>query len=90
MVLEVVSRTTVRKDTVILPDLYFRAGIPEYWQVDSRPNQFRFDIFRRGRRKYVATRKTDGWIKSQVFGKSFRLIVNEGRDGTSDYRLQTR
>lgn len=90
MVLEVVSKTTVRKDTVILPGLYLRAGIPEYWLVDSRPEHFRFDIFRPGRRKYVASRKSDGWIKSEVFGKSFKLIATEGADGTSDYRLETR
>ncbi len=90
MVLEVVSKTTVRKDTVSLLDLYFRAGIPEYWLVDSRPDHFRFDIFRPGRRKYVATRKTDGWIKSEMFGKSFKLIRTAGADDTSDYRLETR
>jgi Uma2 family endonuclease len=90
MVLEVVSKTTVRKDSVILPGLYFRAGIPEYWLVDSRPDQFRFDIFHPGRRKYVATRKSDGWIKSEVFGKSFKLVAAEGDDGTSEYRLESR
>ncbi|MCI0681717.1 MAG: Uma2 family endonuclease [Gemmataceae bacterium] len=90
MVLEVVSKTSVRKDTMTLPDLYYRAGIREYWLVDSRPDHFRFDIFRTGRRKYRATRKTDGWITSGVFGKSFRLLVNEGREGTSDYRLEMR
>jgi len=90
MVLEVVSKTTVRKDTVILPGLYLRAGIPEYWLVDSRPEHFRFDIFRPGRRKYVASRKSDGWIKSEVFGKSFKLIAAEDDEGTPEYRLETR
>lgn len=90
MVLEVVSKSTVHKDTVALLDLYYRAGIAEYWLVDSRPNHFRFDIFRPGRRKYVATRKSDGWVKSDVFGKSFKLIRTAGADDTSDYRLEMR
>jgi hypothetical protein len=29
MVLEVVSKYSVYKDTVLLPDLYWKAGIPE-------------------------------------------------------------
>src|SRR5262245_16975696 len=90
MVLEVVSKTTINKDTVDLLDLYFRAGIAEYWLVDSRPNYFRFDIYRPGRRKYVAARKTDGWIKSDVFGKSFKLTRTAGAEDTLDYRLEMR
>src|SRR5262249_39969293 len=34
VVLEVVSRSSVRKDTVILKRAYWEAGIPEYWLVD--------------------------------------------------------
>lgn len=89
MVLEVVSKTTVQKDTITLPDLYFRAGVAEYWLVDSRPNQFSFDIYRPGRRKYLATRKSDGWIKSEVFGKSFKL-TREGEAADSEYQLHVR
>ena len=37
MVLEVVSKTSVRKDTVVLPQLYWKSKIPEYWLVDGRP-----------------------------------------------------
>ena len=36
LVLEVVSKSSVRKDTVILRDLYYKAGIEEYWLVDAR------------------------------------------------------
>lgn len=90
MVLEVVSKTTVHKDTVSLLDLYFRAGIAEYWLVDSRPNHFRFDIYRPGRRKYVAMRKADGWIKSGVFGKSFKLVRTAAGDDGFEYMLEVR
>ncbi len=39
---------------------------------------------------YLATRKKDGWLKSQVFGKSFRLTRNEDRFGHPGYGLEVR
>src|SRR5947209_4910846 len=36
MVLEVVSDSSVEKDTVRLPELYARAGIQEFWRIDAR------------------------------------------------------
>ena len=44
MVLEVVSQTSVQKDTVVLRELYWRAGIQEYWLVDP-PVTTWFSIF---------------------------------------------
>ena len=35
MTLEVVSSSSVRKDTVDLRDRYYKAGILEYWLVDT-------------------------------------------------------
>lgn len=90
MVLEITSKTSVEKDTIVLPDLYFRAGIAEYWLVDSRPEHFGFQIFRPGKTKYVAVREVDGWIKSRVFGKSFKLTRKTAADAASNYRLQVR
>ncbi len=90
MVLEVVSDSSVTKDTEILPDLYWRAGIPEYWLADVRRETLRFDIFRYGPRGYVATRKQRGWVPSQVFGKSFRLTRTTDADGQPEYILEVR
>jgi Uma2 family endonuclease len=73
MVLEVVSPSSVRKDTVVLKQAYWEAGVREYWLVDARREPLTFDIFRRTAKGYTATRKQDGWLKSLVFGKSFRL-----------------
>ncbi|MFO0928224.1 MAG: Uma2 family endonuclease [Gemmataceae bacterium] len=44
MVLEVVSRSSVDKDTVLLRDAYARAGVREYWLVDARVTPLRFDL----------------------------------------------
>ena len=84
-VLEVVSKTSVRKDTVLLRDLYFKAGIPEYWLVDARKSPARFDIYRHTADGYVATRRRDGWLKSAVFGKQFRFVESKDRFGDPAY-----
>jgi Uma2 family endonuclease len=73
MVLEVVSAGSVRKDTVVLKQAYWEAGVREYWLVDAREEPLTFDIFRHTAKGYTATRKKGGWLKSAVFGKSFRL-----------------
>src|SRR5262249_19657475 len=65
VVLEVISHTSVKKDTKILPPLYWKAGVMEYWLVDSRNKEPRFTLFRRGPKGFAATRKQDGWQKSQ-------------------------
>jgi hypothetical protein len=41
--------------------------------VDARKEPLTFDVFRHTAKGYTATRKQDGWLKSAVFGKSFRL-----------------
>lgn len=73
MVLEVVSDSSVEKDNDVLMDLYWKAGIREYWLVDARGERIEFQILRHTARGYVATRPSGGWRKSAVFGKAFRL-----------------
>lgn len=90
MVLEVVSRSSQRKDPVVLRKLYWEAGIPEYWLVDARKEPLRFDILRYKPKGYVAVRKQDGWIKSAVFGKSFKLTVAPDEFGDPEYTLSVR
>lgn len=90
MVLEVVSPSSVDKDTVELRDTYWRAGIREYWLVDPRGDRISFDILRHTAKGYSATRKQDGWVKSKVFGKSFRLEQHTDEQGYPDYTLHVR
>ena len=73
MILEVVSRGSVNKDTVVLREAYWKAGVKEYWLVDARQAPLSFELFRQSEQGYVPTRKQKGWLRSQVFGKSFRL-----------------
>jgi len=44
MVLEVVSASSVVKDTETLLQLYWQAGIPEYWLVDARGEALEFTV----------------------------------------------
>jgi Uma2 family endonuclease len=91
MVLEVVSTTSIRKDTEILRDLYWRAGIPEYWLVDARGARPFFSILRHTARGYTATRlQTDGWLRSAVFGRSFRLLQGTDALGHPQYTVEVR
>lgn len=90
MVLEVVSPTSVQKDTVVLRELYFRAGIREYWIADPRTDEPTFHILKRGRKGFVAARNQSGWLSSGVFGKSFRLTCKQHRTGFPIYNLDMR
>ena len=90
MVLEVISRSSVNKDRVILRQAYWEARIPEYWLVDARKEPLTFDIFRHGVRGYVPARKQDGCVKSSVFGKSFRLTRTTNKLGNPVFTLEVR
>jgi Uma2 family endonuclease len=90
MVMEIVSRSSVRKHKVVLRQAYWQAGILEYWLVDARQQPPRFDILRHTARGYAAVRKQDGWLKSAVFGKSFRLGRRENAVGLPEFTLAVR
>jgi Uma2 family endonuclease len=87
MVVEVVSESSVEKDTVILHNLYWEAGIAEYWLVDARGKSCSFEILIRKSDGYHAPRKPGGWIKSAVFGKSFKLTCEIDSIGHPQYQL---
>jgi len=89
MVVEVVSQTSVRKDTVDLRRLYWLAGIPEYWIVDARTESVEFEILKRGTRSYLSTRKASGgWLKSNVFRRLFRLKRKLDQLGNPQFELE--
>ncbi len=90
MVLEVVSPTSVRKDKVLMRRAYWTADIPEYWLVDARQAPLTFEILLRKPRGYVPARKREGWARSPVFGKSFRLVQGTGPLGHPNYTLEMR
>jgi Uma2 family endonuclease len=89
-VLEVVSVSSLEKDTVELPVLYHRAGIPEFWLVDARGGEIDFQILVRQPRKYEVNAVRDGWAFSPVFERWFRLVRRPNRAGRWNYRLESK
>jgi Uma2 family endonuclease len=89
-VLEVVSDSTVQKDTRQLRAAYHRARIPEYWLVDARGDALAFQILYRRKNGYVAAPVKDGWQLSRVFGRSFRLVRQRDEFGLWEYTLEVR
>jgi Uma2 family endonuclease len=90
MVLEVVSNSSATKDLVDLPQLYWEAGVLEYWLIDARTKKTRFEIRRQGRTKYRLTRSSGGWQRSDVFGMSFRLTRKSDRLRWPLYTLEVK
>jgi Uma2 family endonuclease len=89
-ILEVISPSSVRKDTQQLPLAYFRAGVREYWLIDARGDTLRFTIFVRGGQEFVAVSEADDWRLSDVFAREFRLERVRDRLGGWKYTLRMR
>jgi Uma2 family endonuclease len=90
LVFEVVSDSSEDKDTEWQMRAYWEADIREYWLIDAREEPPRFDVYKHGPKGFTASRKSAGWIKSAVLGKSFRLEATRNALGHPDYVLQVR
>jgi Uma2 family endonuclease len=91
MVLEVVSDSSVTKDLVDLRRLYWESGIDEYWVIDARSDEPIFELLKHGPKVYTAVRKqAGGWLRSEVIGRSFRLIQKQSRRGRPSYTLEVK
>lgn len=89
-VLEVVSRSSVYKDTKVLPQKYHKAGVGEYWLIDARGEAIEFTVFVHQPDGYSAIEPQDGWYRSEVFGREFQLRRSRDRSGGWQYRLDVR
>jgi Uma2 family endonuclease len=90
LVIEVVSDSSVDKDTEWQPRAYWEAGIREYWLIDARKGPLKFDIFRHTAKGFVTTRKQGGWVKSAVLGHTFRLTQSADPRGRPECTLEVR
>jgi len=90
LVLEIVSPTSLRKDTVTLRELYWKAGIREYWLVDAREDPPQFDILRHTAEGYVPTPDVEGWLRSEVLSREFRFTQSPDPLGHPQYSLAVR
>lgn len=89
-VMEVVSDSSVGKDTQRLRAAYQRAGIREYWLIDARGEDIVFQILYWRKNGYVAAPVQDGWQRSPVFGRRFRLERQRDPLGLWEYTLHVR
>ncbi|MFV2067130.1 MAG: Uma2 family endonuclease [Pirellulales bacterium] len=79
LIAEIVSDSSVAKDTRRLPAAYALAGVREYWLIDARVVPIVFQIHHLSERAYQpAIPDTNGFQQSIVFAAGFRL------DGTRD------
>jgi Uma2 family endonuclease len=90
VVIEVVSDSSVKKDTELLRELYALAKIPEYWLIDARTEPVRFELLRWVGGFYRAVRRKDGWYRSPVFQRAFALQTETDSRGHPQFTLVVR
>ena len=88
LIVEIISDSSVRKDTDRLPPAYWKAGVPEYWLVDARTDNLLFRIHHHGPSEYKpATIHDGGFQHSRVLDCSYRLERTRNRYGRLQYTL---
>jgi Uma2 family endonuclease len=86
MVLEVTSDHSGLKDER-LEEKYFAADVIEYWRVDARGEEVKFDILNRGPKGFSPSPRRNGRVRSDVFGRGFRLLTETDPFGNLTYTL---
>lgn len=89
-VVEIVSKSSVRKDKQLLRKAYFDAGVQEYWLIDALSEQAEFQLLTRSDTGFVATEQQDGWLTSTVFFRAFRLTQRRDADGYVEWLLEVK
>lgn len=91
LVVEIVSDSSVRKDTERLPKAYFLAGLREFWLVDARGDELQFQIHRRSEKAFEPVPSdADGFQGSAVLSCRYRLVRQRGLGGFWQYELERR
>jgi Uma2 family endonuclease len=91
LVVEIVSDSSVRKDTTRLPGCYFAAGVREYWLADARGEIMVFQIQQRGDSTFEPVPvDADGFQASQVLHCAYDLERKRHQRGHWAYTLRAR
>jgi Uma2 family endonuclease len=91
LVVEIVSDSSVAKDTQRLPQAYFAAGVAEFWLVDARGADLFFRIHRRGQTAYEpADSDPQGYQHSAVLAAWYRLDRSRNEFGRICFDLRER
>lgn len=89
-VCEIVSDSSLEKDTKFLREAYYKAGIPEYWLIDARGEEIEFSLLVAGKNEYQLAAANEGWRFSPVFDREFHLSRNRDQVNRWQYYLQSR
>ena len=91
LIVEIVSDSSVHKDTERLPERYWTAGVREYWLVDARSDELIFQIHHRGNAAYEpAPSDNEHFQFSRVLDSWYRFERTRNRHGRLQYRLADR
>jgi len=89
LVVEIVSDSSVKKDTIRLPQAYFLAGVREYWLIDARGEELSFQLLRRGSAAFESTpTDADSYQRSEVLDAHYRLDRSRHKRGHWVYQLR--
>ena len=89
LVVEIVSDSSVTKDTRRLPAAYFQAGVREFWLVDARGDEPIFLIHHPGPGGFEpVAADANGFQPSAVFGCRYRLDAARDADGNWEFDLR--
>jgi len=88
-VCEIVSDSSVEKDTKLLFEAYHKAGIREYWLIDARGEEIDFRLLVWTSTGYQQAEVHRGWQKSPVFNRQFQLTRSRDRLNRWRYQLLT-
>ncbi len=88
LVVEIISKSSVKKDRQNLREAYFRAEVGEYWLIDARKKEIEFNLLQRGDSDYIsADMDENGFYRSMALDRSVRLTRELNRIGGWRYTL---
>jgi Uma2 family endonuclease len=87
-VVELVSKTSITKDTRYLKQAYRAAGVSEYWLIDARKQQMRMQVFTLAKSGYQSVPVKRGRWVSPLFGDEFHLWRVKDEFGFWEYTLE--
>ena len=89
LVVEIVSDSSVKKDTWRLPAAYFQAGVREFWLADARGEKPVFIIHRPGPSGFEPVPvDADGFQRSEALGCRYRLDAARDAQGNWEFDLR--
>jgi Uma2 family endonuclease len=89
-VCEILSDSSVNKDTRRLFRAYHQAGVREYWLIDARGKNVTFKLFAWTPDRFQESEARDGWFFSPVFQREFQLDRARNVVGGWKYELRQR